>query len=118
MTPRNDVVPDISFSAASNALRISYDTVPGIGEDKSGEVQGNFEGGKKWQPNDGSMGSTVYLLILMQHVVPELGLAEVIVATLGSQRPPIRLQPAMAKCIQLQLQQLQLQSIKFTHFVQ
>ncbi len=36
---------------------------------------------KKKQPNDGSMGSTVYLLILMQHVVPELGLAEVIVAT-------------------------------------
>jgi hypothetical protein len=27
------------------------------------------------------MGSTVYLLILMQHVVPELGLAEVIVDT-------------------------------------
>ncbi len=81
MTPRNDVVPDISFSAASNALRISDDTIPGIGEDKSGEVKGNFKGGKKWQPNDGSMGSTVYLLILMQHVVPELGLAEVIVAT-------------------------------------
>ena len=49
---------------------------------KSGEVKGNFDGGKtKWQPNDGSMGSTVYLLSLMQHVVPELGLAEVIVAT-------------------------------------
>ena len=73
MTPRNDVVPDISFSAASNALRISDDTVPGIGEEKkkSGEVKGNFEE-KQWQPNDGSMGSTVYLLILMQHVVPAL----------------------------------------------
>ena len=34
LTPRNDVVPDISFSAASNALRISDDTVPGIGEEK------------------------------------------------------------------------------------
>ena len=45
MTLRNDVVPDISFSAASNALRISDDTVPGIGEDKSGEVKGNLEGG-------------------------------------------------------------------------
>ncbi len=74
------MVPDISFSAASNALRISDDTVPGIGEEKSGEVKGNFKE-KQWQPNDGSMGSTVYLLILMQHVVPELGLAEVIVDT-------------------------------------
>ena len=46
----------------------------------SGEVKGNFKE-TQWQPNDGSMGSTVYLLILMQHVVPELGLAEVIVAT-------------------------------------
>jgi hypothetical protein len=51
MTPRNDVVPDISFSAASNALRISYDTVPGIGEDKSGEVKGNLEGGGEKKGN-------------------------------------------------------------------
>ena len=35
------------------------------------------------------MGSTaVYLLILMQHVVPELGLAEVIVATGKPATPP------------------------------
>ena len=43
--------------------------------------KGELRGKKQQQPNDGSMGSTVYLLILMQHVVPELGLAEVIVAT-------------------------------------
>ncbi len=42
----------------------------------------------KWQPNDGSMGSTVYLLILMQHVVPELGLAEVIVVATGKSATP------------------------------
>ena len=33
----NDVVPDIYFPTASNALRISDDTVPGIGEDKAGK---------------------------------------------------------------------------------
>ena len=60
-------------------------------------------------PNDGSMGSTVYLLILMQHVVPALW------ARWGDSRhweasePPIRLQPAMAKCIQQQQQQQQQQ---------
>ena len=32
MTLRNDVVPDVYRPAASNALRISDDTVPGIGE--------------------------------------------------------------------------------------
>ena len=33
LAPRNDVAPDVSyFSAASNALRISDDTVSGIGE--------------------------------------------------------------------------------------
>ena len=33
LTPRNDVAPDVSYlSAASNALRISDDTVSGIGE--------------------------------------------------------------------------------------
>ena len=65
----------------------------------SGEVKGNLDGGKtKWQPNDGSMGSTVYLLILMQHGVPELGLAEVIVAT-GKPATPV-----MAKRIQIQKQ--------------
>ena len=32
MAPRNDVVPDIYSPTASNALRISDDTVPGIGE--------------------------------------------------------------------------------------
>ena len=34
MTLRNDVVLDVYFSAASNALRISDDTVLGIGEAK------------------------------------------------------------------------------------
>jgi hypothetical protein len=43
-----------------------------------------------------------YVLILMQHVVPELGLAEVIVAT-GKPANPIRLQPVMAKCIHLHI---------------
>ena len=47
---------------------------------RGGEVRGKNNNHKQ-APNDGSMGSTVYLLILMQHVVPELGLAEVIVAT-------------------------------------
>jgi hypothetical protein len=40
MALRNDVVPeDVYFSAASNALRISNDTVPGIGEARL-EVRG------------------------------------------------------------------------------
>ena len=37
MAPRNDVVPDIYFPTASNALQISDDTVPGIGEEKAGK---------------------------------------------------------------------------------
>jgi hypothetical protein len=83
----------------SNALRISDDTVPGIGEAKRGsEGKTSRTNPRKKQPNDGGMGSTVYLMILMQHVVPELGLAVVIVAT-GKPANPIRLQPVMAKCI-------------------
>ena len=38
----------------------------------------------------------------MQHVIPELGLAEVIVAT-KKPATPIRLQAVMAKCIHLHL---------------
>ena len=66
-------------------------------------MKGNSEGKK--QPNDGSMWSTVYLLILMQHAVPELGLAEVIVAT--GRRPATPpsgySQQLVAKCKQLLL---------------
>eukprot|EP01036_Dinobryon_divergens_P034863 gene34863-45115_t len=45
MTPRNDVVTDIYFPAASNALWISDDAVPGIGEDgrrSEGEATSNL----------------------------------------------------------------------------
>ena len=38
---------------------------------RGGEVRGKNNNHKQ-APNDGSMGSTVYLLILMQHVVPAL----------------------------------------------
>ena len=78
MTLRNDVVPVVYFSAASNALWIRDDIVPGIGEAKRGS-EGKTSITNPSKSNQ--MGSTMYLLILMQHVVPELGLAEVIVAT-------------------------------------
>jgi hypothetical protein len=69
MTLRNDVVTTIYFPSASNALWISDDTVPGIGE--AGRRSEHQTQASK-QPNDGSMGSTVHLLILTQHVVPKL----------------------------------------------
>jgi len=41
MTPRNDVVPDISLPAASNALRISDDTVRELAR-FCGDVRGKY----------------------------------------------------------------------------
>ena len=73
--------------AASNARQISDDTVLGIGEVAQGGEGKTSELMQERKPNDGSMGSTVYLLILTQHEVPELGLAEVTVDT-GKQATP------------------------------